>query len=49
MVGGSGSCGSVNTSRPAEECTSTLNRFGQTTTRDGEYIGAVLAVGTLDG
>ena len=47
--GGSGSCGSVDTSGPAEECTSTLNQFGQTATCDGEYIGAVVAVGTLDG
>ena len=47
--GGSGSCGTVDTTGPAEECTSTLNQFGQTNVCDGEYIGAVVSVGTLDG
>ena len=47
--GGGGACGTVDTTGPAEECTSTLNQFGQGATCDGEYIGAVVAVGTLDG
>ena len=47
--GGSGSCGTVDTTGPAEECTTTLNQFGPTNVCDGEYIGAVVSVGTLDG
>ena len=47
--GAGGACGTVDTTGPAEECTSTLNQFGQGATCDGEYIGAVVAVGTLDG
>ena len=47
--GAGGACRSVDTTGPAEECTSTLINFGQGSTCDGEYIGAVVAVGTLDG
>ena len=36
--GGSGSCGTVDTTGPAEECTTTLNQFGPTNVYDGEYI-----------
>ena len=47
--GGSGACGTVDTTGPAEECTTTLNQFGPTNVCDGEYIGAIVSVGTLDG
>jgi len=47
--GGSGSCGTADTTAPAQECTSTLNQFGQGANCDGEYLNAVVAVGTLNG
>ena len=46
--GGSGSCGTADTTAPAQECTSTLVQFGSGNC-DGEYLNAVVAVGTLDG
>ena len=47
--GGAGACGNVDTTGPAAECTTTLQTFAQGSGCDGEYIGAVVSVGTLDG
>ena len=47
--GGGGACGNVDNTGPAAECTTTLQTFAQGSGCDGEYIGAVVSVGTLDG
>ena len=47
--GGSGACGTADTTSPAHECTSTLNQFGQTSTCDGEYLNAPVSIGTING
>ena len=47
--GGGGACGTVDTTGPAAECTTTLQTFKQSSGCDGEYIGAEVSVGTLDG
>ena len=47
--GGSGSCGSADTTSPAQECTSTLNQFAQNNVCDGEYLDAPVSIGTING
>ena len=47
--GGSGSCGTADTTSPAQECTSTLNQFAQNNVCDGEYLDAPVSIGTING
>ena len=47
--GGSGSCGSADTTSPAQECISTLNQFAQNNVCDGEYLDAPVSIGTING
>ena len=45
----SGACDAVNTTGPAEQCSSNLIQFAQTVACDGEYTGARFEGGTLNG
>tara|TARA_E500000178_G_C16934831_1_gene713493 strand:+ start:301 stop:1107 length:807 start_codon:yes stop_codon:yes gene_type:complete len=47
--GGGGSCGTADTTSPAQECTSTLNQFAQNNVCDGEYLDAPVSIGTING
>ena len=47
--GGGGACGTADTTSPAQECTTTLNQFGQTNVCDGEYLNASVSIGTING
>ena len=47
--GGGGSCGTADTTSPAQECTSTLNQFAQNNVCDCEYLDAPVSIGTING
>ena len=47
--GGGGSCGTADTTSPAQECTSTLNQFAQNNVCDGEYLDAPVSIGSING
>ena len=49
ITASSGQCNAVNTTGPAEQCSSSLVQFAQTAACDGEYTGARFEGGILNG
>ena len=49
ITANAGACDAVNTTGPAQECSSSLVQFAQTAACDGEYLGARFEGGTLNG